>query len=441
MKRVFLFVFCSLACVCMSASDQRYVGGDISMLPLYEVHNQPYRDAYGKKIDNMLSWLMQDCGWNLFRVRLFVNPAKTDPSVSQDLEYVTQLGQRIKAAGGAFMLDFHYSDTWVDALHIQAPAAWKGKSDAEMEQALSQYTHQVLSALKSANATPDFVQVGNEIMYGLCDIAVHPYDKAGDNWTGYLALVKAGCEAVREECPKAQIIIHTDRPCNTSYNKYYYQKLVDANIDFDIIGLSYYPFWHGYLTDEQVKSKSDKNNLVKSVKQLALDFPAKKVQIVECAYNFNYWPSTGVSYDTRDVWPCSKEGQYNFVKALVDALQPLENVTGICYWFPEEAGNGDDTDWNTSKGTVLWTWMNRGFWNPENSSGHAINRLAPASESVLPHTVCAPYYMAGFVKELPSGMESIQHSEVRIQKVIRDGQLYLIYKGRMYDVRGNRIGN
>ena len=438
MKRVFLSWALVLA-MALQAEEPRFVGGDISMMPLYETHNQPYRDAYGKKIDNMLSWWMESCGWNLFRVRLFVNPAKTDPSVSQDLEYVTQLGKRIKAAGGSFMLDFHYSDTWVDALHIQAPAAWKGKSDADMAKTLGQYTHDVLATLKANNATPDLVQVGNEIMYGLCDINVYPYEKAGANWEGYLGLLKAGCDAVRDECPKAQIIIHTDRPTNSSYNKYYYQKLVDANIDFDVIGLSYYPFWHGYLTDEQVKSKSDKNNLVKAVKQLAVDFPSKKVQIVEFAYNFNYWPTKGVSYDTRDVWPCSKEGQYNLVKDLVDAMKPLENVTGLCYWFPEEAGNGDDTDWNTSKGTVLETWLNRGFWNPENDNGHAINRLKPASESVLPHTVCAPYYMAGFVKELPSGIESIQLSDVRIQKIIRNGQVIILRGDKEYNIQGQLI--
>jgi arabinogalactan endo-1,4-beta-galactosidase len=239
------------------------------------------------------------------------------------LEYVKALGKRIKDAGAFFMLDFHYSDTWVDATHIQAPASWKGVSDESMADSVAHHTRQVLSALNEAGATPDLVQVGNEIMYGLCGIQVHPYEKSGDNWTGYLGLLKAGCNAVREECPNAQIIIHTDRPSNSGYNSFYYNKLIDNGVDFDIIGLSYYPFWHGYLTAEQVADKSDKNNLVNALKNLKTWFPDKRVLIVECAYNFQWWPTTGVNVDTRDVWPCSVAGQYSFVKDLVDALLPL----------------------------------------------------------------------------------------------------------------------
>lgn len=396
------------------------------MLPLYEQHNSPYKNPSGQKIENLLVWLVNDCGWNTFRVRIFVNPDKTDPSLSQDLDYVKALGKRIKAAGAFFMLDFHYSDSWVDAGHIQPPAAWKGKSDAEMAQAVSDYTHSVLAALKTENATPDLVQVGNEIMYGLCGIQVHPYDKEGDNWTGYLGLLKAGCEAVRAECPAAKIIIHTDRPGNTKYNKYYYQKLIEGGVDYDIIGLSYYPFWHGYLTPEQVASKTNKENLVTSLQQLATDFPDKRVHIVECAYNFQYWPTSGVNYDTRDVWKCSKNGQYAFVKDLVDALKPLENVDGINYWFPEEAGNGDDTDWKASKGTVLWTWQNRGFWDENASqSGHAINSEAPV-------------YMGEFVGHQSSDIETIKDERLTI-KEIRNGQVIIVRGEREFTILGQEL--
>ena len=435
MKRIFSLFIIALICVCAHAQT-RYAGGDISMLPKYEQHNSAYKDVNGQKIDNLLRWFISECGWNTFRVRIFVNPSGTDPSLCQDLSYVTALGKRIKDAGAFFMLDFHYSDTWVDATHIQAPEAWKNLNASEMATQVGTYTREVLTTLNEAGATPDLVQVGNEIMYGLCGIQVHPYAKASDDWEGYTGLLRAGCNAVRELCPNAHIIIHTDRPGNTDYNRYFYQKLIDNNVDYDIIGLSYYPFWHGYLTAEQVKSKSDKNHLVRSVNQLATDFPNKRVHIVECAYNFQYWPTQGVNYDTQDVWPATPAGQYNFVKDLVDALLPLENVDGISYWFPEEAGNGDDTNWSTSKGTVIHTWLNRGFWDENKSTtGHAINRTGAPSGGQTAADVCAPYYLGTFARSAGEGI-SRTPAGTTAEKQLRGQQLIIRKGGQDYDLLG-----
>ena len=443
MKKLSLFIILfiiALVCVCTHAQETRYIGGDISTLPLYEKYNSAYKDVRGNSVSDLLTWFVTDCGWNTFRVRIFVNPSKkdhggtTNPSVCQDLAYVTALGQRIKAAGAYFMLDFHYSDTWVDATHIQAPAAWKGASDAAMADSIAAYTRRVLTTLKDSNATPDLVQVGNEIMYGLCGIQVHPYEKSGDNWTGYLGLLKAGCNTVREVCPNAQIIIHTDRPTNTGYNSFYYNKLVNGGVNFDVIGLSYYPFWHGYLTAEQVASKSDKNHLVNAINNLKTLFPAKRVQIVECAYNFQWWPSSGVNFDTRDAWTCDVAGQYKFVKDLVDALKPLENVDGINYWFPEEAGNGD-------KGNVIPSWQNRGFWDEaKNNSGHAINKTGNVTGDKTAADVCAPYYLGTFVEHQEEGLNQTPflsgEGQGEALKLLRNGQIIILRNGVEYTPAG-----
>lgn len=437
MKKLFSLLIIAFACLSAYAHT-RYVGGDISLLPQYEKYNSFYKDVNGNKINNLLTWFINDCGWNTFRVRIFVNPGISDPSVCQDLAYVTALGKRIKDAGAYFMLDFHYSDTWVDATHIQSPAVWSDKNDAAKADSIGAYTRRVLETLIASGATPDIVQVGNEIMYGLCDIKVSPYDNnaTNANWPSYINLLKAGCNAVRELCPNAQIIIHTDRPNEVANTTYYYYKLINGDVDFDVIGLSYYPFWHGYLTPTQ-----NSINLVNSINTYASNFPDKRVHIVECAYNFQYWPNSGVKYDTRSYWPCSVQGQYHFVKDLVDALKPLSNVDGISYWFPEEAGNGDNTNWTTQpNGAVLKDWLNRGFWDENKStSGHAINKTGTPSSSNPAENVCAPYYMHHFYNSSTETISPVMQDDVQVRKIIKNGQIVIERNDRIYSIDGKRL--
>lgn len=448
MKKTFLLLFTALMGVGMYAQEkQRYVGGDISMLPQYEQYSSGYKDVNNRKINDLITWFISDCGWNTFRVRIFVHPNQkapdyktTDYAICQDLAYVTKLGKRIKDAGAYFMLDFHYSDSWVDAGHIQAPAAWKGAKDSVMADSIATYTRYVLENLIAAGAKPDLVQVGNEIMYGLCGIQVHPYDKEGDNWEGYLGLLRAGCNTVRELCPEAKIIIHTDRPSNPSYNFYFYNKLRNNGVDYDVIGLSYYPFWHGYLTPEQVKNKSNKENLTSALTYLQSQFPEKEVQLVECAYNFQYWPTKGVNVDTQDAWPCSKAGQYAFVKDVVDALKPIDQVTGINYWFPEDAGNGDYVNWETKAGLVEEEWSNRGFWN-ENSttSGHTINRTGAPTAEQTAADVCAPYYLGTFLPQKEEAIEETLSSAAKAVKTFQDGQIVIERNGHRFNALGQAL--
>ena len=376
MKKIYslLLLLIALAATNARAQHGEYVGGDISILPLYEASGNIYLDKDGNKISDLITWLNAECGWNTFRVRLFVNPKKQnakgafDPAVCQDIEYVKALGKRIKDAGCKFMLDFHYSDTWVDAGSIQAPAICNSMTADEKATWIYSYTKESLEALSAAGATPDLVQVGNEIMYGFMGIKVAPYEQSGTDWTSFLKVLKQGCQAVRDVLPQSQIIIHTDRPTNSDYIKYWYGKLDTAGVPYDVIGLSYYPFWHGWLTKAQ---KSGTNNSIEaSFDVLATAFPTKKVQIVETAYNFQYWPTSGVNYDTRSVWACSEDGQYSFISDLVTELAKHENVNALMYWCPEEAGNGDNANWDTKEGIVIDSWLNRGLWWPTNNNGH-----------------------------------------------------------------------
>lgn len=368
MKKLILLLFTMLTTM---VSAQKYVGGDISVLQSYEDHNVSYYDNAGNKIDDVLKYLKSESvGWNALRVRLFVNPSKTAPNkntgqidgttdaqVCQDIDYVVRLGKRVKEEGFAFMLDFHYSDTWADPSNQWTPKAWLTLNDTQLEQKVYDYTTECLQTLNEANATPDFIQIGNEVSYGMLWGAYAPtsntnrcYSSTIDaNWTRFINLLKKASKACRDKCPEAKIIIHTERAGIPSATKSIYEKL--ASVDYDIIGLSYYPFWHNGLS-----------TLATTLSTLATNFPSKKVQIVETAYYYQNQPT--VDYDFSSIWPISESGQAAFAKDLVTELKKHANVDGLYWWFPEENGNGPSNQ-------VLTGWVNRGLWNNTTHKAHS----------------------------------------------------------------------
>ena len=147
------------------SAQQRYVGGDISLLPTYEANGAWWNDADNQHITDMLQYLKSQ-GFTSLRVRLFVDPSKAHQAhkmqgVRQDLAYVKALGQRIKAAGFTFLLDFHYSDTWADPGKQFTPESWLSLTDEQLYQKIYDYTRDCLEQLVAAGATPYFIQTGN----------------------------------------------------------------------------------------------------------------------------------------------------------------------------------------------------------------------------------------------------------------------------------------
>ena len=370
MKRIWTILSLCLAVSCGEPKQEEvpepqpevpemYLGGDISVLQSYLDKGVPYYDENGGRISDVLKYLKSDAvGWNAQRVRLFVNPVRKAPDgnpdaqVCQDLDYVVRLCKRIKAEGFALLLDFHYSDTWADPSNQWIPAAWASLSEEQLQVKVYEYTKECLQRLKAEGAAPDFIQPGNEISYGMLWSAKVDRssrvnrcysDSPQENWTRFIRLLQQASRACREVCPDAEIVIHTERAGHPNVLKDIYTRLSD--VDFDQIGLSYYPFWHNSL---QVLSQS--------LNTLATSFPDKKVQIVETAYYYQ-WPS-GIEYDYSDRWPYTPAGQAAFAKDLIAELKKHPNVNALYWWFPEENGNGPDS-------SVLTGWINRGLWDNE----------------------------------------------------------------------------
>src|SRR3954464_4501854 len=160
----------AIACTCAAAelrADPFYMGGDVSLLPYIESRGGSFRDDGQVR---PMEQIMVNHGDNLFRLRLFVNPNTNYTATSgaiQDLNYTIALAQRLKATGAKILLDFHYSDTWADPGHQAKPASWGTQSFTTLKTTLHDYTQNALAAMRAAGASPDMVQVGNEITNGM----------------------------------------------------------------------------------------------------------------------------------------------------------------------------------------------------------------------------------------------------------------------------------
>ena len=356
---VVLFVFTA---VIANAQPKKYLGGDASLLPSYEAKGTVYRDFNGKAV-KLLPFLKQQ-GWNCIRVRLFVDPQyapgnNKDEGVCQDLNYVTDLCRQIKKAGLTVMLDFHYSDTWADPGKQFMPKRWNGCGAIELTDSICAYTKASLEYLKKAGVQPEFIQVGNEITNGM----LWPIGKidptSAEGWDVLCGFLKAGSKACREVCPKSQIIIHTEKAGDWDITKNYYQQMRRHQVDYDIIGLSYYPMWHKSIP-----------NLGKTLDNLAWLFPEKPVMIVETAAYYSHENDPWSKEDTyAEFYPISVEGQTQFTRELVMELERHHNVTGLFWWFPEENASGSEV----TKG-----WLNRGLF--DNHSGKALPALREFSK-------------------------------------------------------------
>ena len=344
----------------LAATAQKYVGGDLSVLLKYEEQKATYLDKDGKAIADVLAFVKEQ-GWNTVRVRLFADPSKdTDKNVCQDIEYVKSLGKRIKAAGLYFMLDFHYSDTWADPEHQTMPLEW-GMINTPAFEYIYTYTKTNLEALVTAAATPDFIQIGNEISFGMlwdgCKVSANSNWTAYEdtNWDHFSTALKNASKACREMCPEAKIVIHTEQCANNpTLDVAFFKRIQQYDIDYDIIGTSYYPYFKGPLA-----------NLDKGLSELEKNFPDKQIQLVETGYP-SKWEVKGSTYDYTKTYPYSHEGQRQYAADLIATLKKHPQVNGLSWWYAEANAKG-------CTGSLAEGWYNASLF--DNETGRALPAL------------------------------------------------------------------
>ena len=361
-KRLRLLMASALLLTASMIQAQKYVGGDLSMLSKYEQQGATYLDKDGKSIADVLAFVKEQ-GWNTIRVRLFVDPSiDKDKCVVQDLEYVKSLGKRIKDAGLHFMLDFHYSDTWADPKQQNTPMIFEMVNTPTYEY-IYYYTKESLEALTKAGATPDLIQIGNEISFGMlwdsCKIGPKSEndwsDYSDDRWDSLGKALKNASKACREICPEAKIIIHTEQCANNpTLDVAFFKHVKEYEIDYDIIGTSYYPYFKGELS-----------NLDKGLTQLETNFPDKMIQVVETGYP-SKWEVQGTTFDYTKTYPYSHEGQRKYTADLITMLKKHQQVNGLNWWYAEANAMG-------CTGDLKEGWYNASLF--DNETGRALPAL------------------------------------------------------------------
>lgn len=277
--------------------------------------------------------IVREAGGNWERIRVWVDP----PAGYSTLSDAVTLARRAKRAGLKVLLDLHFSDFWADPGHQSTPAAWADQTLSELEATVRAYTKNALETLSRAGAPADMVQIGNEITGGMLWPLGRLYDGSSDqNFPAFLALLGAGIAGAREarvHGGRPQIMVHIDRGGDNGGSRYFYDRVVGAGLDFDVIGLSYYPFWHGPL-----------QQLEDNLSDLATRY-GKELIVVETAYpwtleNGDELQNILYSLDQLPdaaVWPPTPAGQLAYFEALRGVFPHVPGGLGLGFmsWEPE----------------------------------------------------------------------------------------------------------
>ena len=328
-------------------------GADVSIMPELERNGTVFYDN-GIAQDGLT--ILKNHGVNWIRVRLWHNPyyvgAQGVGAGNTDEAKALEMAKRTKALGMKVLIDFHYSDFWVDPGQQKKPDAWKNDSGDKLVQDVYDYTAKVIKDFNAQGTAPDMVQIGNEINNGMLwpDAQL-----TADNPDGYKTLAKllnAGLSAVHDNDPDKQIktMIHLAGVDPYVYHTFF-DKLIKENKvnDFDIIGMSFYPFWHGTMDDlkntmNDVSSRYDKD-----------------VIAVETAYGYTLDDADsernnfGATEEKVGGYKATVQGQ---ATALRDVMATVSSVNdgrglGIFYWAPDWVPN-PKVGWKNPDGGNGW---------------------------------------------------------------------------------------
>ncbi len=304
-------------------------GIDVSMLYQIEENGGKF---YDNGIEKDPLEILKNHGVNWIRLRVWNDPFDEtgQPFGGGNCDYVkiTKIAQRAKSLGLKVCLDFHYSDWWADPGKQNKPKAWKNLKGTSLVKEVSNFTFKVLDYMKKNNALPDMVQLGNEVNNGflwpdgqLIGVNVGGFD-------GFVKLLNAGISSVRRVSRSIKIAIHLSDGGNNSLYRWFFEEITRRKVDFDVIGVSYYPYWHGTLDE----LRANLNDISQRYN--------KDVAILETAYawtlqDIDGHPNIfGGDMEIMGGYKATIQGQATAIRDIMEVVAQVPNGRGlgIFYW-------------------------------------------------------------------------------------------------------------
>ncbi|KAF2839298.1 glycoside hydrolase family 53 protein [Patellaria atrata CBS 101060] len=313
---------------------QSWKGVDWSSTILQESQGRSWKSSNGQT--QPLETILKDAGVNTVRQRIWVNPS----GGTYNLDYNIRLGKRAKAAGLAIYLDFHYADDWADPGKQPTPAAWRNYNIDDLTWKIYNYTKEVMDGFQSNGLALPIVSIGNEIRNGL----LWPLGKLDQNPYNTARLLHSASAAIKDSTisPKPRIMLHIDNGWDWGLQQWWYDTVLKQGplvaSDYDIQGVSYYPFYN---------EKATLASLQSSLRQMKSKYN-KAIQVVETNWPTSCSnPSRPFPADVKNI-PFSVEGQRQWMQK-VAAATSAAGGEGLFYWEPawiDNAGLGSSCGWN-----------------------------------------------------------------------------------------------
>lgn len=301
-------------------------GVDISSVIELLDNGAVYYDEKGRERD--LFEILKESGVNYVRIRHWNDPTNDEGKLfgggSNNLETNIKIAKMAARVGMRIVLNFHYSDFWADPGKQTIPRMWQSLSELELVDEIYNYTYEIIKEFEKANVRPHMVQIGNEINTGL----LHPIASIDRGYKRVAMYLESGIKAVKDISEDILTIIHLAEGASEQQLVTFYDRMISNGLDFDIIGLSYYSFWHGDLErfKETLNVLNERYEQKIAVMEYSYGYTTKETEYANHIFNEELAAMGG--------YGASLQGQVSYIRDVNDAVNSISNGIGSFYWEP-----------------------------------------------------------------------------------------------------------